>query len=399
MTRTQTLDTARGRQEGFTLIESLVSLFLFLVVLLLSVTLLFSMKSFAERQQLFAQPRQSARRAVDFIAYHARGATDLNAEGGNPNCLVMWYDQSGNDRQATYNNLTGGEPLNAAVDATTTLFGDVATDLITMAVPNQNLLIPVESWPGWQHAANLRFRYGDGCPDSALNLQMFKQVTGYDPATGMSPVLMLVGSDGSWGYYQITNYQDVVNANCCDSNPPEIKVINNPGQSDGVNPPGGQPDLKDPALSAVRFCAFRVKGGVLQQRPGVFDPSNPDNGFVTLLNNVEDLQIAYIFEDGSIWNTSAQSFFPDGNVPDGVPDQAGPMGGAVGNGPQDVINVRGLRITIVTRSPREIPRQTADRHARPAVEDRPGATTGEADNFYRYRLTSTVMIRNRTLGS
>ncbi len=383
-----TLPTSRER--GFTLLEALISTVILVVVMVLSMGLLFSMRSFAERQQLVAEPRQSARRALEYLSYHVRGAADLNSEAGNPNAIVTWYQRNGVPVQSTYNSLDGSEQYNSSIDAETTAFGDVGTDIITVAVPPTTPLIPVDSWPGWQHAANLDFQYADGCPDSALNLQMFKLTTGFDPATGMSGPMVLVGSDGTWAYYQITDYQDGPNANCCTGIPPTIKVINNPGQSWDINPPGGRPNLRDPALSAVQFITFRVKNRALQQLLWVFDPTaaDPDAGWVTLLENVEDLQIAYVYNDGTTWNSASQILFTPGQVP----PQVGPVGMPQA---RDVTNLVGLRVTIVTRAPREVPNQVYSRYRRPAVEDR---SEGSLDKLYHYRLTAVLMVRNRTLG-
>ena len=78
------------KERGFTLIEVTVSLTILVVVLVLSMTLLWSMQGFAKRQKQFAEPRQTARRAMDYVASKLRAATDGNFDGGNPNAIVAY---------------------------------------------------------------------------------------------------------------------------------------------------------------------------------------------------------------------------------------------------------------------------------------------------------------------
>ncbi len=373
--------TFRSKAEaGFTLVEATVSMFLLVVVLVLSLTFLFSMRTFSQRQELFASPRQTARRAVDYVGYYVRGATDMNFRGGNPNAIVTYYQRNGVNVQASYNNVT-----NAAL-------ADLGTDIITLAVPNQGSLnIPIVRWTGSDlNAANAWIGYAEGCPppygpltggSDTINDQMFKEATGYDPATGKSAILTVVDERGNWVYYQITNYQQV---DCANSDGEIIHVVANPGQSDGINPPGGPGGTLDPPVNimgAVRYTCFRVKSFQLQQRWGLFDPAAPDAGFVPLLDNVEDLQVAYIYNDGTILNNA-------------VPPQAGPNGTPTAT---DVTNVVGIRLTVTARSDRlPVTLTHRNRFGRPAAEDH---AAGGLDDRYHYRLTTTLMVRNRTLGN
>ncbi|MEW5764317.1 MAG: prepilin-type N-terminal cleavage/methylation domain-containing protein [Acidobacteriota bacterium] len=381
----------RESERGFTLIEATISMTLLVVVLVLSLTFLFSMRAFAQRQELFASPRQTARRAMDYVSYYVRGATDMNVRAGNPNALSMYYSvKSGSNfipQQTTFNNVT-----NAA-------YADVGTDLINMAKPTGTLLIPIIDWPGFQHAANVRFSFDLGCPDSDLNMELFKEMTGYIPGSNPSAsgLLTLVDDTGQWAYYQITNYLESGNIDNCEphtgsgwegSTGPEIHVTNNPGQSDGINPPAGQPNLVNPKLASISYISFRVKNGQLQQRQGLFDLNNPDAGYVPLLDDVEDLQIAYVYNDGTIWNTATQVL----TTPNAIPPQDNPAVDV-----RDAVNVSGLRVTVTARSdelPATLLKQA--RYNRPAAEDR---AAGAADRRFHYRLTTTVMLRNRILGS
>lgn len=388
----------KRQTRGFTLIEATISLTLLLIVLALSLTFLFSMKNFSQQQEMAASPRQAARRAIEYLSYYARGASDMNNAGASasPNAIMMFYDAYGTTTpvQASYNNLTSNS------------YGDPGTDIITMAIPSSNLLIPISGWPGGQHAATLTFEYSDGCPDSAQCMTNFKAVTGYDPSTGHSSVLTLVDDDGSWAFYQITDYKETKNKNCCSGNVGNIEVNHSHGLSDNdIDPPGGQPTLHNPKLATVTFSSFRVKNDQLQQKTGVFDPNNPDSGFYTLMDDVEDFQVAYIYNDGTIWNTAAQTL----TTPGTIPTQAGT--GEDGGVPtaRDITNVIGLRFTIVTRSaPLPVTLMKINTGSasvggpppkgfyRPRAEDHAKSTT--PDNRYHYRLTSTIMIRNRMLG-
>ncbi|MGC8762330.1 MAG: hypothetical protein ACP5VN_01650 [Acidobacteriota bacterium] len=365
--------------RGFTLVEATVSMFLLVVVLVLSLTFLFSMRTFSQRQELFASPRQTARRAIDYVGYYVRGATDMNTHG-NPNSIVIFYQRNSDNVQASYNNVT-----NAA-------YADLGTDIINLAVPTQGALnIPIVKWPGGDlNAATAWIGFAEGCPppygplaggSDATNMQMFKEMTGFDPATGKSAILTVVDAQGHWTYYQITNYQD---SNCRDSNQEIIHVVANPGQSDGLNPPGGPGGtLNAPVniMAAVRYTCFRVKNGQLQQRWGLFYPTTPDDGFVPLLDNVEDLQVAYIYDDGTILNND-------------VPTQAGLNGSPTAT---DVTHVVGLRLTVTARSNRlPVTVTHRNRFGRPAAEDH---AAGGLDDRYHYRLTTTLLVRNRTLGN
>ena len=177
--------------------------------------------------------------------------------------------------------------------------------------------------------------------------------------------------------------------------------------------PTGHTELVAPVslVAGVRYVSFRVKGGNLQQKQGFFDPANPDTGFSSIVADVEDLQVAYVYgaapdsahSDVYIYNTATHAI-PDpigGVATGGVPPQAGLLS-ATAPTAWDITNVLGLRVSITSRSEaRFTSRQISERVAeslnnfRPAVEDR---TKGAVDGFDHYRVTTTLMIRNRTPG-
>lgn len=385
-----TLTSREPAQAGFTLIEATVTMSMLLVVLIASLGLLFTMRNFASKQEVFAQPRQTARMAIDYLSYYFRGAGDMNSNPANgvndPNALVMTVLNSNTPQPVSFDNVPAGSG-----------YADAGTDILTLSTPNPGGMIPIANWPGWQHAATLSFQFSAGCPNNTTNMNLFQQATGYNPSTGMSGILTLVDKNGQFGYYQITDYHNNgVNDSACSSTPVTLQVGGNAGLSNGVNPPGGQPNLTQPVnLVPVYLMAFRVFGGQLQQKNGFFDATAPGTGFVPLLDNVEDLQIAYIFNDGTIWNTAEQTLPLQtfGAISTAVPPQANPPTNA-----HDIQNVLGLRVTVVARSPVPVPGTYGTRFSRPPAENGNSPLIGVPDNYYHYRLTATVMLRNRMLG-
>ncbi|MDX9732782.1 MAG: hypothetical protein RBU36_01530 [Thermoanaerobaculia bacterium] len=437
-------------RRGISLSEAMVSLLILTMVMIVALTLLFSMKSFAERQQVKTAPRQTARRAVDYLSSFVAGATDLNdrADPPSPNAIVTWYATAQGStltrRQASYNNLTAAQAGNG--------FGEEGTDILTVAVPIDPFQVPISRWPGWQHAANLYFSFTDGCFDEAGNPvadgdavmeQRFKELTGATPnAAGQlqSPILTLVDEDGNWAYYQITGYQQF---SCTakdvlidgETRQYNVHVISNPGQSDGLNPPGGRPELNDPSLAGgMRFYSFRVRrdaNGVpnLEQKIGLFNPltDNPGTAFTPIMPNVEDFQVAYMYRASpngtttTIFNT-ADDAIPatiGGQTTNGVPPQFGfDTSPSAADLAWDITRVSGLRISITSRSAPvrfesrniSVRRGTQTRaNSRPDSEDRAGVGPDTVDaqlpsgtrlgDFDHHRMTSTILIRNRMLGN
>jgi type II secretory pathway pseudopilin PulG len=431
---------SRKRLRGFSLAEATISLTLLIIVMVVSLTLLFSMRSFAERQQFVMEPRQTARRAIEYLSYFLEGAADLNAAGGMPNALVTYYNADASDDtslvQASYNNLAAGKDGNVALSLTTplgtipsTTFGDIGTDIVSVAVPTVR--------PGKYeifgalptNGANLDLwvNFREGCNDDAENLRLFKLATFGGPTNAdPSPnTLMLVDNDGLWAYAKFDSY---VGSDCASPNQ-VIQVKFSPGQAPGAGGPLGPPNgaAGDPVVgnpsylvTGVQYFSFRIRTDAatglpnLEQKNGLFDPltDNPGTAFVPVIENVEDLQVAYMYRTGDIWNSSVQQI------------SAGMLGCAtcvtdtpIESGPKlaapllDVRNVVGLRFSVVGRSrPMSLPVRTmtnvspggatgttGNRHFRPAVEDHTAAAA--YDNFEHSRLTTTLMLRNRMLGN
>lgn len=442
-----------GRARGFTLLEAMVSLLLLVIILIVAMTMLFQMRAFAERQQYFMLPRQAARRAVDYLSYYIAGASDVNyvdPQRQSPNALIMYYNQGGVLTQASYNNLTGNaaqEPGNSVLPAaglrpanTSTAFGDIGTDTITMIAPFtpsryqvfarfQPTAVSKDLW--------LNFRVGCAVSD-AENQAAFAAATGLDGPAG-SALLMLVDNTGSWAYVTIPAAGYLTDGTCADTgNFNNIHIqVDTTGAT--LAPPNGMAGLTDPVflVAGLQVISFRVLtdsvDGVpkLQQKLGLFDPAtdNPGVAFTNVMENVEDLQIAYIYAlgaaagpNGLVWNTSAQTIDSDAvqcpapACDTHVPSQAGPLGGAP---PLDIQNVIGLRFSVTGRSPllplgarqltnvdsrddlAAVASQTPNQHFRPPSEDH--AVTMDTlfplkpvyDQFDHYRATATLMLRNR----
>jgi prepilin-type N-terminal cleavage/methylation domain-containing protein len=394
----------RSRSDrGFSLTELLVTVAALVVVLTLSAQLLFATRRAADRQRLQTEPRQVSRGATDYVNYLVRTATDLNTVLGarNPLALMVWYED-GNDQpvQASYNNLTASQASNG--------LGDEGTDILTVAHADRANFVPLLTWNGNQRSSTAYWEFNQGCPDSALNLAMFKELTGAhpDPNGGqdISDPIVIVDANGAAGTYQITDYKEGTNADVCEAKNqlPDVSegcaanqgcmaVVANPGRSDQINPPGGQPDLAQPITMHLgpRFISLRVRNRWLEQKFGMFNPTtdNPGSAFQRLLPNVEDFQAAWIFNNGETRNNGANNRIPRTNA---VPTQGTPADA------YDAVNVTGLRVTFTARSAVTIPGEVHTRWLRPAAEDRAAATTN--DQFFRYQLSATSMIRNRWVG-
>lgn len=393
-------------QRGFTLPEVLVSLIIIVLILAMAGTLLFDTQRAADRQRAQVEARQTARAAAEYVHYMFRGATDMNGQIQNapsPMALLTYarFGNSNTDTQVSYDNLTAAQ---AAAG-----YGDEGTDIITFAKAEDSRTAPIIRWVGQTNAANAYFRFNEACPDSAANLQRFKQATGAhlnDQGKEVSDPFVVFDASGQMRFYQITDYKDNVNGNnCTDSQggvpAPVIWTVANPGLSDFVNPPGGLAPNLDCSASAVtcwgalgvRFYSLRVRNGWLEQKAGVFDPNNPHLGFVPILPNVEDFQVAYYFRNGQARNNvpgTAGWVPPMDTNPSPWDSSFNPLG-------LSATNVLAVRLTVTTRSATPLPpiQGTAGpQFFRPAAENRPAATV--RDRFYHYQVSVMALIRSRT---
>ena len=454
-------------ETGFGLPEALVSLLILAIVMTAVLALLLSLRSFAGRQRAHASPRQAAGRAVETLFPFLQGATDLNAAAGNPNALVMvteWgTDTVSTRRRATYDNLTGGEPGNAtfvvnpkapaAQRVTSTRFGSVGSDVVSLSVARAPARIPLEKWGGNDpavQAAWASFRGGCGrldasahpaytAQDDADNLAAFKRAVGArpDPVRGgeASDLLIVADGAGRWRYLLIDRF---LSSNCAAPGGDVVQFGFAAGSAPQLQPPGGFRSDLDPGsatlLAGLDFVSFRHRtvldssdpagtrtvGQIEQKRagslpsgafdPGIFDPAvdgTPDSLFAPVLDGVADLQIGWVFRDGSIWNDAPDHVLPVSQ--NRVPLQARTGGGVdcarvpLSGADLDVACVVALRLGVVGHQ--ELPfesRQLTERrlHVRPALANRPAGAEDSAETgvFDWYPMTATLLIRNRALG-
>lgn len=464
----------------------MVSLLLLVIILVVAMTMLFQMRAFAERQQYFMLPRQAARRAADYLSFYLAGASDVNyvdSTHPSPNALIMYYNLNGVTTQASYNNLgcpdaqgapTCVEPGNGPrvvaanppaipLAIPSTNFGDIGTDIITIVAPFNPARYQVWApMPAFGAGVDLWFNFRVACGPGPWNAAIdAANEAAFETATGFlgteSGLLMLVDRNGSWSYVRIpqTGYQangvgSQASGVCSDVTPGSFKNIHvNADLVSALLPAAPNPiaSLTDPVylVTGLQVISFRVMtdsvDGVpkLQQKLGLFNPAtdNPGVEFVNVMENIEDLQIAYLYArdeaagaagaptfNSLVWNTATQridaaapgcAVLPAPGCAPRVPFQAGPNFGAA-LPPLDISNVIGLRFSVTGRSPllpigarkltnidvKQSLATTSSQHFRPASEDHavtldPAHPTWPLyDQYDHYRATATLMLRNRT---
>jgi type II secretory pathway pseudopilin PulG len=425
----------RRSQAGFTFVELLVAAIGMVIILTVSTQLMFAMRRGIVRQQLQVDARQNARAALDYTTMLLRGATDsIKVPAGmgtanNPASILPWLwsvarctsactplpspvvcPGYGGCYQVSYNNVT-------TVNNSHGILADEGTDIITFArATNPISLKALSRWPTFDTATEVRWNAVPFCTANNNNVAnafaAFKAVTGESGNKSMP--LLLADDVGNFRLYQITDYQTfdtctetgTGNAYCRDpGDAPTIpsgeaicfKLKATPTDDATVNPPGSRPQLNQPHMNlGMSYTSLRVRTdpvtGIpwLEQKDGPFDAAvdKPGGAFVPILPNIEDLQIAYIFLDGSVRNSSAATRLAGtGGVP------------RMGTFPatnDDITGVVGFRITITGRSGQGMPIET-NRFRRPASEDHDAGTT--PDTVYRYTLTANAMMRNRMSGA
>jgi Tfp pilus assembly protein PilV len=365
------------RRAGFSLTELLVTMAGLTIILTVSAQLLFETRRAAVRQQFQVETRQLARAAVDYVHFMVRGASDLNYSGDIPfpaALLTLIGENPNQTRQVSYNNVTDAD------------LGDLGTDIITIARAEDSLTSEPAGWSDFDSSANsATWQFSWSCPDTAANLQAFQRLVGYNPTTTISRWLLVADETGGWRFYQINGF----GASDCPGAMGTIVAGSVPPNSNGYLEPLDAtlaPLANRPRLRlGVGWVTLRVRDGWLEQKNEIFDPATDDPGtaFVQLLPNIEDLQIAYLFRDGTLWNNA-----PGRTLAAGIPTQ-GNTGIAT-----DAANVLGLRVTITVRAPEAAPGESRDRFRPLPAEDH--VPTAGADRFYRYQTSGIVLLRNRS---
>ena len=426
---------------GFTLVEVLVVVAALGMIMWMVGALFFPMRQAAERQRLQVEARQTARGATDYVAMMIRGATDMNdiTNPRNPAAILTFLYQgspSGNpsDPVPTCDGSAGAGCIQLSYDnVTDDKLATPGTDILTFGLPSAPMRLKPSTWPGNDFSSSpTAWEFDEGCQKDGsantaandnANKQAFDKATGRgsDPANpGWSQPLMLIDKTGNWVFYQITDYKDSSNSATCSAPPaawctdpqsgqvvPCLQVVANPGNS-ALNAPGGQRTYTEPVtlIVGLQYAALRVCNGWLEQKVGVFNPATDDNcpalaagapfppytvktGWSPLLPNVEDLQFAYLFADGTVGNGPAGAMTTPANVPI--------MGTATFAVPNvDIRTVIGIRVTVTARSSTPVIGGGKAPMPPPAAEDH--LPTGAADTFFRYQLSSTSLLRNRDAG-
>jgi len=423
---------------GFTLVEVLVVLATLAMILWMVGQLLFPMQAAAERQRLQVEARQIARSATDYLGYVVRGATDMNetAEPPNPAAILPYLYQDVTTGAGNFGLCPGANCVQLSYNNVDQFFSDFAsegTDIITLTTARLPVLgggtYPVRldvasAWPNpFNDSSTQYWAFNSACPDDAANFAVFKSLT-QDPANPSQslPLLIVEPGSGAWLTYRITDYRDGSNGTTCTAlnpacivggvNVPCVEVSADPENALNLNPPGGARVLANLPTLVVgsHFTTLRVCNGWLEQKDGTFDPVADANcpalaagtvefpayvtkaGWSPLLPNVEDLQIAYIFNNGETWNGPGGTLSAGQGCGDGVPSfNADP---ATIN-PYDARSVLGLRITVATRSSTPVRGEGKIAVRQPAAEDH-DPTTAPDDTYYRYQASVITMLRNRT---
>ena len=171
-------------------------------------------------------------------------------------------------------------------------------------------------FPALGPGVDLWFNFRGGCAvDDAANMAAFKAATGFDGTT-QSALLMLLDRNGNWIYFQIPDSrlrrgrQLRGHVATCKN----IHVRGGHAVGDASRRRRTErPALADPVslVTGIQVISFRVLTDPadnvpkLQQKLG---PLRPRDGrhpatttFVNVMENVEDLQVAYIYAAEPVW--------------------------------------------------------------------------------------------------
>lgn len=337
-------DGILSRQQGFTLIELLIALFISVIVGVATIGFMtYSHKSHAVQDQV-ADAQQNARIATDQMARDIRMAGYRN----------RYFDTAFNLVAA----FAFGPGLNgcAGCTAVTNPYGgNIAnrkenTDAIRITYASPDIPpIPVDT-PGLSCTANTLFIcYSGAAPPFTVN------------------DVILVTGDGGSTYVFVSNITLVGGGNCpVGTN--RFQITFPPGQSE-INDPNGICEVTpNPSINMTRSRVYYVYFNLA-------DPSDPlndtlmvkenTNNPVALAKNVEDLQVVYLLNDGTVVNNPTAA---------------------------NILNVRSVRMNLLTRTNNPDPLLGG---VRPALEDHAGAADAATGGYRRRLLQEEVVIRNQ----
>jgi len=300
--------------KGFTMIELLVAMAISAMAMAAIYTAYNIQQKTFRQQNMISQMQQNARAAMFMLTRDVRMAGFGLASG-----QISYYD--GSDT-VTINAVTG---TNSNPDSINIIYADSScTTFITSAMPT---------------------------PSSELNV---------DDTSCFAVDDLIVVSDGTNAdIIQITTVQPVAK-----------KIQHNP--SSPVNSPSGMSNAYGAGalMYKLKWISYDI-GSSDSAHPRLrVDTDGPLGGssFQPFAENIEDLQIVYIFEDEDELN-----MYDDGTDADDT---------------NDADDIRSVRVSVLART------DTIDINFsgnRPALEDH-GA--GSADKYRRRLLTSTIKIRN-----
>jgi prepilin-type N-terminal cleavage/methylation domain-containing protein len=364
-------------ERGFTLVELLVALFISVVIGVATIGFMtYSQKSHAVQEQV-VDAQQNVRVATDqmvrdirMAGYPARQLKDVGFKPFETTETASFYANNKLYTVRLNNAAAGDADQLAGTDAVVIWRGDSGSDAITC----------YPSGGGGAAAATIRVR-NNNCPQTKLK---------------EGDILLLIPpGGGAFTTVQITNLnpcqpcagaeaQGCFNVGMCDfaNISPGLSGINSPGGL-GEDYTGGssvkfrrlvyfvEPDPQDPQRGNLRVCDNCPSAAPAGGGGGGAAGGN----LVTLATNVEDLQVAYRLNNGTIIGDDA------GEGPAGI---------------ADVWNVRNVRLSLLTRTAFQDPlfggrRQAIENRLAGAVED--PAPTGMG--AYRRRLLQEeIRVRN-----
>ncbi len=313
------------RCNGFTLIELLVAMAVSGIVAAAIFTVFKSQQDSYIVQEDVAAMQQNLRAGMSMLSRDVRMAGFGFSSG-----QVSWYDNTGASPVTGY--IKGISITNNNPDQIDIIYADASVRAtITHQMPNSSAVLDVDSTNG--------FSVGD---------------------------LVIITDGNNASLLEITQVQSAA-----------LKLQHNPGAGN-INPPGGHNIFPSGGYASgsdvyrVRYVSYRINtNDPLHPTLAVnFQGPNGAGGYQPLANNIEDMELVYIFADGG-----EATAYDDTDA----------------DLTNDYDDIRAVRITLLARADRP---DRNFRGNRPQIEDR---AAGGIDGYRRRILRSTVKIRNMGL--